>query len=235
MPDMGGGSSIELWLGEHDHPGLDSELQERVREELRWETGLDASSVTVGVDERVVTLGGSVRTYAEKVAAQQAASRVPRVQRVANDLSVHLAPSQVRPDAQLLEEITRILEWDTLVPAGKVLAAVAGGSVTLHGEVDWNHQRLAAEQAVAPLVGVRALENRITVRPKWATGELQTTVTASLRHHHELHTQHVHVETVRGVVVLQGCVPSLAERAAVERLAWDAPGVLDVVNELAID
>ena len=67
------------------------------------------------------------------------------------------------------------------------------------------------------------------------TGELQTSVTAALRHRHDLHTQHVHVETVRGVVVLQGYVPSLAERSAIERVAWQAPGVLGVVNELSIE
>jgi osmotically-inducible protein OsmY len=36
-------------------------------------------------------------------------------------------------------------------------------------------------------------------------------------------------------VLLRGHVPSLSERQAVERAAWDAPGVLGVVNELTID
>lgn len=235
MPDAGGGSSIEMWLSEHEDPGMDSTLQDRVHEELRWENGLDPSRLTVGVHARTVTLGGSVRTYPEKQAAGLAACRVPRVQRVINQLRVELAPGHVRPDDLLLEEVTRVLEWDTLVPNGRVTASVAEGCVTIGGDVDWDHQRVAAEHAVSPLMGVRAVDNQITVRPKWMTGELQTSVTAALRHRHDLHTQHVHVETVRGVVVLQGYVPSLAERAAIERVAWQAPGVLGVVNELSIE
>lgn len=235
MPDEGGGSSIEMWLSEHDDPGMDSALQERVHEELRWESGLDPSNIRVGVNARTLTLGGSVRTYPEKQAAELAACRVPRVQRVINNLRVNLAPGHARPDALLLEEVARVLEWDTQVPAGRVQASVARGCVTLTGEVDWDHQRVAAEHAVSPLLGVTAVDNRITVRPKWTTGELQTAVTAALRHRHDLHTQHVHVETVRGMVVLQGYVPSLAERTAIERVAWEAPGVLGVANELSIE
>lgn|SRR5512135_2346912 len=235
MDDAGGGSSIEMWRCEHEDPGLDSDLQERVHEEMRWEAGLDTSDITVGVDARAVTLRGSVRTYPEKRAAELAACRVPRVQRVTNNLRVDLAPAHARSDELLLEEVTRVLEWDTLVPKGRVLAAVTDGCVTLSGDVDWDHQRVAAEHAVTPLLGVRAIENQLTVRPKWMTGELQTTVKAALRHHQDLHTQHVHIETVRGVVVLQGRVPSLAERSTIERVAWEAPGVLGVVNELSID
>src|SRR5512147_1832940 len=154
MPDAGGGSSIEMWLSEHDDPGMDSTLQDRVHEELRWESGLDPSGITVGVNARTVTLGGSVRTYPEKQAAELAACRVPRVQRVINRLRVDLVPGHARPDALLLEEITRVLEWDTQVPAGRVQASVADGCVTLTGEVDWDRQRVAAEHAVAPLLGV---------------------------------------------------------------------------------
>src|SRR5574342_62674 len=131
MPDEGGGSSIEMWLSEHEDPGMDSALQDRVHEELRWESGLDPSNIRVGVNARTVTLGGSVRTYPEKQAAELASCRVPRVQRVINNLRVNLAPGHVRPDALLLEEVARVLEWDTQVPAGRVQASGAGGSVTL--------------------------------------------------------------------------------------------------------
>lgn len=231
----GGGSSIELWLGEREDEGLDSELQDRVLTELKWERQLDASNVTVEVRDRRVILGGSVRTYPEKVAAEQAAGRVPRVQHVVNELSVDLAQGHERSDAALLEEVTRVLGWDALVPADRVRATVTDGCVTLRGEVDWDHQRVAVEQAVTPLLGVTAVENHITIRPKWATGELPQQVIDAVRHHRELHTRHVRIEALRGMIVLRGHVPSLYERSAVEHVAWDAPGVVGVVNELSID
>jgi len=235
MYDEGGGSSIELWLCEREDAGLDSELQDAVHRELRWEQRLDPSSITVEVRQRCVTLGGSVRSYPEKASAEQAASRVPHVQRVVNQLSVDLPPGTVVSDTALLEEVTRVLGWDALVPADRVRAVVEDGCVTLRGEVDWDHQRIAVEQAVTPLIGVTDVENHITVRPKWTTGELRPEVTASVRHHRELHTQHVRIDAQCGMVVLRGHVPSLAERSAVERAAWSAPGVVGVVNELTID
>lgn len=235
MYDEGGGSSIELWLGEREDAGLDSELQDSVHRELRWERCLDPSNLTVEVRDGCIALGGSVRSYPEKVAAEQAASRVPHVQRVVNQLHVDLPPGAAVSDTALLEEVTRVLGWDALVPADRVRAVVDDGCVTLRGEVDWDHQRIAVEQAVAPLIGVTDVENHITVRPKWTTGELRPEVTASVRHHRELHTQHVRIEAQGGMVVLQGHVPSLAERAAVERVAWSAPGVVGVVNELIIE
>ena len=235
MDYEGGGSSIELWLAEHEDPGLDSKLRERVQEELRWEPGLDSSSIVLESRDRAITLLGSVRSYPEKVAAERAAARVPRVQQLTNRLHVELPPGHERPDATLLEEATRVLAWDALVPAGRVRTTVCEGCVTLEGQVDWDHQRVTAEQAVQPLIGVKAVENRITVQPKWVTGELQEEVTAAVRHRHEWHTRHVRIETVRGVVVLRGRVPSLAERSAIEHAVWNVPGVLGVVNELTID
>jgi osmotically-inducible protein OsmY len=235
MYEDGGGSSIELWRCEREEAGLDSELQDRVHEELRWERRIEPSNITVEVRDRCVTLGGSVRTYPERVAAEQAASRVPRVQRVVNQTQVDLVPEHERSDAALLDEITRVLGWDAVVPDGRVRALVDDGCVMLRGEVDWDHQRLAVEQAVTPLVGVRSVDNFLTVRQKWATGEVRPEVTAAVRHHRELHTRHVQVDAQGGMVLLRGHVPSLSERQAVERAAWDAPGVLGVVNELTID
>jgi osmotically-inducible protein OsmY len=235
MEHEGGGSSIEVWLAQDEEPALERAFQERVREEMRWEGGLDASGIAIEARDRVITLLGSVRTYPEKVAAERAAERVPHVQQVISRLRVDLPPGHARPDAVLLEEVTRVLGWDTLVPAGRVRATVVDGCVTLLGEVDWEYQRVAAHQAVIPLIGVTAVDNRITIRPKWVTGQLQPEVTAAVRRHRELHTRHVNVDTQRGVVVLRGHVPSLAERTAVEQAVWKVPGVMGVVNELTID
>lgn len=235
MDYEGGGSSIELWLGEREDPGLNSDLRERVREELRWEPGLDALGIAVAARDRTITLQGQVRSYPEKVAAERAAARVPRVRELTNRLCVELPPEHERSDTIIAEEATRVLAWDALVPAGRVRAMVCEGCITLAGEVDWDHQRGAAEQVVGQLIGVRGVENRITVRPKWTTGELQPGVVAALRHHRELHTRHVRVETRAGIVALRGHVPSIAERSAIERAVWTVPGVTGVLDELAID
>jgi osmotically-inducible protein OsmY len=231
----GGGSSIELWLAEREEPGLDSQLRRVVREELDWQPGLDPTGIEVVVRDRAVTLRGVVRAYQEKVAALAAAARVPRVRALTDEIQVDLPACHARTDTALLEEVTNVLAWDAQVPAEHLRVSVHEGCVTLEGWVEWDYQREAAERAVRPLIGVRGVVNRTTVRPKWITAELHPAVVAALQHHRELHTRHVAVETRNGVVRLRGRVPSLAERSAVETTVWNVPGVTQVVDELAID
>lgn len=235
LEHAGGGSSIELWMAEREDPGLDTELRHRVRDELEWEPGLDSSRIEVDVRKRGVTLRGSVRTFPERIAALEAAARVPRVCALTDELQVDLPSSHCRPDADLLEEARHVLTWDAQVPAEHLRLTVREGCLTLEGWVEWDRQRRAAEQALGSLTGVRDLDNRLTVRPKWVTAELQPAVLAALRHRQELHTRHVSVHTRHGEVRLRGRVPSLAQRSAVTRTVWDVPGVTDVVDELAIE
>ena len=232
---FGGGSSIELWLAEREEPGLDSQLRHLVFEELLWEPSLDPTDLEVDVSDRAVTLRGTVRSYTEKVAAAEAAARVPRVQSLRNEIAVDLPAPNVRDDAALGEEAVNVLCWDGQVPDEHLRISVRDGCVILEGWVEWDWQRDAAERAVRVLVGVRDVENRLTVRPKWTTSELQPAVVAALRHHRELHTRHLTVETHNGIVRLRGRVPSLAERSIAEHAAWNVPGVIEVVDELTIE
>jgi osmotically-inducible protein OsmY len=234
MDYMGGGSSIELWFAESQEPGLGSELQRRVKEEMRREAGLDPSGIAVEVCDRTITLQGHVRSYPEKVAAERAAARVPRLQQLINRLHVELATGDERPDAVLADESARVLSWDALVPAGQVRVTVADGCITLEGQVDRAQQREAAEQAVQPLIGVKHVENRITIRPMWTSQELQPEIVLALQRHRELHTRRVRVDVRGGIVVLRGRVPSIAERSAIEHAMWSIAGVTGVVDELTI-
>ena len=51
------------------------------------------------------------------------------------------------------------------MPIEKLQVTVSAGWVTLHGDVEWEYQRRAAERAVGRLTGVRGVSNGITVRP----------------------------------------------------------------------
>lgn len=84
----GGGMSIEMWLAEDEEVGVQSELQRKVFDEFACEPGLDASDLNVVVEDRVVTLAGSVKTYFERAAAERAARRVRGVRKVRNEAAV---------------------------------------------------------------------------------------------------------------------------------------------------
>ena len=234
MEEASGGFSFEMWRAEDDCDGLASQLQDDVWEELRWEPELETcrDRLVVDVTGCEVTLSGTVRCYPQKAVAERAACRVPGVAAVTNRIRVELNPADARTDPSIAEEVRRVLGWDALVPQNRIDVQVRDGVVTLSGEVDREHQRTAAEQAVEPLVGLTGVINRISVRPMHVTGELQAKVVAAIR---RIRAKHVRVETHGGVVELRGRVPSLAERNQIEHTVRDIPGVTSVEDGLRIE
>ncbi len=230
---IGGGSAIELWLAEADHPRRDTELQRKVWEEFRWEPGLEPSAIAVLVADGVATLSGSVRSYLEKVLALRAVQQVPGIQSAVDELVVELPATSERSDAELSDEVRRMLDWNLLVPRERVRATVLKGWVRLEGEVDLDCQRTAAEQQVERLVGVKGMTNLIRVGATPAGGPLKDRVGEALRRVGPS-AKHVKVQTHGGTVVLHGHVRSLAERSEVERAVRAVPGVGEVRSELRI-
>jgi len=66
----------------------DREIQEDVLLELRWDSRVDQTEIGVEVDKGIVTLTGTVNSFAKKVAAKEAAHRVAGVLDVADNIQV---------------------------------------------------------------------------------------------------------------------------------------------------
>jgi osmotically-inducible protein OsmY len=148
-----------------------TKLQHYVLEELECEPSIDAAHIGVAATQPgVITLTGSVATYAERLAAERAAKRVTGVRAVANDIEIHPVGSFKRSDTDLAQSVLRALEWDIAVPDEKIKARVADGWVTLEGDVALQFQRSAAENAVRRLNGVRGVTNqiRLQIRPRFS-------------------------------------------------------------------
>ena len=73
----------------------DTQIHHDVLEELNWDSRVDETEVGVQVASGVVTLTGTVTSWAKRVAAQEAARRVMGVLDVANDITVK-APGELR-------------------------------------------------------------------------------------------------------------------------------------------
>ena len=54
----------------------DAQLQKDVLDELRFEPSVEAANIGVIVNDQIVTLSGTVQTFAEKLAAESVAKRV---------------------------------------------------------------------------------------------------------------------------------------------------------------
>jgi osmotically-inducible protein OsmY len=85
----------------------------------------------VTVDQGVVTLAGTARSYAECVAAQQAAHRVIGMLDVANDLQVELPGDRIRTAADNAQAVRHTLARD---PG-------PGAAVAVHGLSGVDHTR----------------------------------------------------------------------------------------------
>jgi osmotically-inducible protein OsmY len=214
-----------------------TKLQHDVQEELEWEPSVDAAHIGVAATQPgVVTLTGTVATYAEKTTAERAAKRVAGVRAVANDIEVRPLGSMKRTDTDLAQAVLRALEWDIAVPDEKIKARVDNGWVTLEGEVALQFHRAAAENAVRRLAGVRGVTNqiRLQITPAVKPAEVKDRIEAALRRSAEIDARGIQVDAKDSTIILRGRVRTWAEREEAERAAWAAPGVRNVEDQLVI-
>ena len=213
----------------------DTQLQRDVMEELKWEPSVSEKEIGIAVKNGVVTLTGFVDSYAQKYAAERAASAVAGVKAVAEELQVKLPSVYSRTDTELAHAVVNALKWDIQVPDDKITATVENGWVELRGDVEWQYQKSAAAAALRNLTGMKGVANVIRVKPKRASAyEVSEKIKDSLRRSAELDSDKITVEAKDGTVTLRGSVRSFAERKDAEAAAWRAPGVSVVEDNLTV-
>lgn len=213
----------------------DREIQEDVLEELRWDSRIRQPEVGVEVDDGVVTLTGTVDSWAKRLAAKEAAHRVAGVRDVADDVRVKLPGSLQLTDTEIAQGVRFALQWDAFVPDKDIRSTVSDGLVTLEGQVHTLRQKEDAARAIRAVPGVKGVHNGLTVTAVKADPEkLRKSIEKALERRAEREAEKIQVTVDDGVVTLAGRVRTWPQKTAVLGAVSHAPGVREVRDGLFV-
>lgn len=122
----------------------DQKLQYDVEQALKWEPLLVNTEIGAIARDGVITLIGSVDSYAKKRVAEHATKTVKGVKAVIEKIEVTFAANGKKSDSTLTKELLDALRFNPVVPEDQIQVLVENGWVRLQGMVKWNAQKIAA-------------------------------------------------------------------------------------------
>jgi osmotically-inducible protein OsmY len=214
----------------------DAELQKDVQDAIQWEPLLHAAEIGVTVKDGIVTLTGTVDSYSKKMEAEDAAKNVAGVIAVVEKIEVKYFSSLAKmDDNEIAAEVVNAFKYNLQVPSEKLKVKVEKGWVTLGGEAQWNYQREAAKDTIKNLLGVMGVTNNIEIKSETEAQIEKTDIENAIKRNYFINNKNIAVEVSGHDATLTGKVDSLHQKKEAERMAWNAPGVSAVHNELVVE
>lgn len=211
----------------------DTQIRRDTLDELERHWRFKPAEIGVEVDDGVVTLTGTVSSYAKLLAAAEVASAIAGVKGVANELVVRIPGLGVASDADLAASIATAFRVDPDVNEEAIEIVVRDGIVTLRGTVGYWYQRNAAEEGARRIAGVVSVKNGIRVVPPMRSDtELKDEIRRAIHRRIPLAAERIGVEVSDGAVTLRGNVEFYSDRVQAEKSAWMTEGVRSVINSL---
>lgn len=214
----------------------DSEIKNDILTELKWDPEISDTDVGIEVDDGIVTLTGTVDSFAKKAAAERAAQRVRGVRAIAEEIQINVYSGGLAKDTDLASWVVAALESEEAIPSNKIDVKVENGRVTLSGSVDWQYQRVYAEDVVRRIRGVTKIHNRLTInQPAVSSAEIRAAIKDAFERHARIDAEKVSVAIDEdGHATLSGSVGSWEERQQAAEVAWRARGVRSVTNQIKV-
>ena len=210
-------------------------LQKDVQDAIKWEPLLSAAEIGVTAKDGIITLTGVVDSFAKKLQAEDAAKNVAGVKAVVEKIDIQFGNNGKKNDNEIAVDVLNAFRCNLDVPNDIVKVKVEDGWVTLEGELKWNYQREAVKKSVNNLDGVKGTKIHITIKPE-STDEIEKKdIERALSRNWSIDDKFIRVNVLGSRVTLNGTVESLYQKDEAERIAWNAPGVWVVENELEIE
>jgi osmotically-inducible protein OsmY len=213
----------------------DGEIKSEVQFQLGWDTRVKQTEIGITVNKGVVTLTGTVDSYAKKLAAKEAAHRVRGVLDVANEIEVKTPGDRRLTDAGIAKAVRHALEWDVLIPDDQIHSTVSDGWVTLEGNVEYFTERTDAERAVSHLRGVRGVINEIKVTTPVDPEKIKFLIEDVLELRADREAKRIKVKIDGSEVTLIGAVNTWDEKKALVGAVGHTPGVTEIRDHLFVD
>ncbi|MDR6969287.1 osmotically-inducible protein OsmY [Flavobacterium arsenatis] len=211
------------------------ELQKNVVDAINWEPLLQAAEIGVMADDGVVTLSGSVNTYAKKAEAEQATKNVAGVKTVVDAIEIVFNTKDIKTDAEITDAIENAFKWHWDIPTEKVMVSVENSWVFLSGDLEWNYQKEFAESAVINLIGIKGITNTINIITSTKDKIEKEDIEIAIERNGTINNKNICISVLKNVVTLTGNVDSWYQKSEAGRIAWNAPGVHQVNNDLYVD
>lgn len=213
-----------------------AELQKDVQDAIQWEPLLNAAEIGVTVKDGIVTLTGVVDNYTKKSEAENAAKNVAGVKAVVEKIEVKFnVLSAKTSDEDIAMVIVNAFKWSWRVPDNMVKVKVESGWVTLDGVVEYKYQSEAANDTVKNLMGVTGVSNNIKIKSSTEEMIEKEDIELALKRNWSIYDNDITVNVSGHKATLTGTVDSWYQKDEAGRIAFNAPGVWSVENDLIVD
>jgi osmotically-inducible protein OsmY len=144
----------------------------------------------------------------------------------------------MKTDIDIQKDVLAQLEWEPIFQTSDIKVAVKHGIVTLSGQVDTYSKKLAAENAVKKIKGVKAIAEdiQIGVSPGYnkTDTEIAEAVLMALKSHTAVQEEKVKIKVENRVVQLEGEVEWAYQRNAAKAAIENIVGVGAVINLITV-
>jgi len=216
----------------------DEDIKKEVVDHLYWNNEVDASDISVSVDDGEVTLRGTVPSINNSLSAEDSALDIEGVYLVDNQLEIEVPePPETVTDNEIETRVNDSLLWDSEVDSTEVDVEVDNGSVTIKGAVDEGWKRIRVENKVSDLEGVVSVRNELSVVPTEDVMDeaIAVEITRSLERNVYVNPDDVTVNVENGEVTVTGTVYSYRAKSEIYDAAIRTGGVKTVNNDVMVE
>ncbi len=222
-------------------PRSDELIKKDVVEQLTRDDRIDASRVTVEVDNGTVILKGEVLSYFTRSAVQYGALKIVDVRRVVNRITVNppeplLASEPPLADVEIENSIKEKFADNPDINLRNIDVVVSAGTATLRGTVNAYWKKMHVVDLISDEPGVVFIDNLLAIVPTedYYDQEIAREIVFNLGRTVDVDPDEITVKVEAGKVLVSGTVPSRAARQLAYEAAWFTPGVVDVEDRLSV-